>query len=215
MRFTAKIESTRARKKSTKIVLGIHSFLNSVQQFSSIVDSFAPIHPIAALPWTSIKAFVSIASRFTSFFDELRVCISSVQKSCPRFVQYAALFRRCEGLKPAICAYYAKVFDLCTSAVRALESTGVFRTMKSLMKDFFRKEFQEHALSLEEAGTQVAEWIKFAKRSTDVQQGDDTKKHLSRISRYTKELVRISASEIVDQKEAAAGQFYAHSMMRS
>ena len=130
------MESTRARKKSTRLVSGIHNFLTSVQQFSSIVDSFAPIHPIAALTWTSIKAFISITSRFTSFFDDLSVCLNSVQRSCPRFVQYATLFRQCDGLRSALCTYYAKVFDLCTSAVCALESTGVFRTMRALVKDF-------------------------------------------------------------------------------
>jgi hypothetical protein len=54
--LTAEIDSENAKRRSQCVGIRIFSFLESVQQFSGIVDTFVSSNPaIAALVWGSIK----------------------------------------------------------------------------------------------------------------------------------------------------------------
>jgi hypothetical protein len=54
--FTAKVDEENAKRSSRCVASRLHDFLQSVQQFSSIVDTFGSSNSgIAALVWGSIK----------------------------------------------------------------------------------------------------------------------------------------------------------------
>ncbi|KAI9767042.1 MAG: hypothetical protein M1840_006001 [Geoglossum simile] len=54
--LTAEIDSENAKRRSRGVATRLFSFLESVQQFSSIVDTFVSSNPqIAALVWGSVK----------------------------------------------------------------------------------------------------------------------------------------------------------------
>ena len=87
MQLTASAEGQKNQSKRFKTVSRIQGFLESVQEFAAVIDSFAGLNPIAALVWSSLKVFILIGSRFTNFFDGLTKCLNAVQKHCPRFCE--------------------------------------------------------------------------------------------------------------------------------
>lgn len=54
--FTAELDHKNAERRSRGVATRLHRFLESIQQFSTIVDTFVSSKPnIAALVWGSIK----------------------------------------------------------------------------------------------------------------------------------------------------------------
>ncbi|KAI9785686.1 MAG: hypothetical protein M1839_008703 [Geoglossum umbratile] len=70
--LTAEIDRENAKRRSRGVATRLFSFLESVQQFSTIVDTFVSSNPsIAALVWGSVKFAILAASNFSSYFDKL------------------------------------------------------------------------------------------------------------------------------------------------
>ena len=54
--FTAELDHRNAKRRSRGVATRLHRFLESIQQFSAIVDTFVSSKPsVAALVWGSIK----------------------------------------------------------------------------------------------------------------------------------------------------------------
>ena len=54
--FTMRLDSDNAKRKSRCVASRLHTLLESVQQFSAIVDTFVSSDPgVAALVWGSVK----------------------------------------------------------------------------------------------------------------------------------------------------------------
>ncbi|ORY61554.1 uncharacterized protein BCR38DRAFT_324587, partial [Pseudomassariella vexata] len=54
--FTAQLDSTNRNRKGPSIASRLHSVLQSVRDFCSVIDTFVSTHPeIAALIWGSVK----------------------------------------------------------------------------------------------------------------------------------------------------------------
>lgn len=54
--FTAKLDAANSTRRGKSIGARVYSILQSIQQFSIIVDTFVSAHPeIAALVWGSVK----------------------------------------------------------------------------------------------------------------------------------------------------------------
>lgn len=59
--FTAKLDASNLARRGRSIVARAYSMLQSVQQFSAVVDTFVSSHPeVAALVWGSIKLTVLV-----------------------------------------------------------------------------------------------------------------------------------------------------------
>ncbi len=54
--FSAELDRTNAKRQKSGVATRLYTLLQSVQQFSNIVDTFVSSHPkIAALVWGSVK----------------------------------------------------------------------------------------------------------------------------------------------------------------
>ncbi|KAK4160352.1 NACHT domain protein [Cladorrhinum sp. PSN259] len=72
MIFTAQLDCDNQLKKGRGIANRLYSVLQSVQTFSTVVDTFVSSHPeIAAMVWGSIKLTMLIAVNYTSYFEAL------------------------------------------------------------------------------------------------------------------------------------------------
>jgi hypothetical protein len=59
--FTAKLDASDSTRRGRSIGARVYSMLQSVQQFSAIVDTFVSSHPVvAALVWGSVKLTVLV-----------------------------------------------------------------------------------------------------------------------------------------------------------
>ncbi|KAL5312949.1 hypothetical protein ACEPPN_019375 [Leptodophora sp. 'Broadleaf-Isolate-01'] len=72
--FTAKLDASNSSRRGKSIGARAYSMLQSIQQFSTIVDTFVSSHPeIAALVWGSVKLTVLIES--------IQSCANDVKKA--------------------------------------------------------------------------------------------------------------------------------------
>jgi hypothetical protein len=61
--FTARLDASNATRRGKSIGTRAYSMLQSIQQFSAVVDTFVSSHPdIAALVWGSIKLTVLVST---------------------------------------------------------------------------------------------------------------------------------------------------------
>ena len=94
------------------------SFLESVQQFTKIVDTFVGSNPkIAALVWGGVKMSLLLVNNFTSYFEKLSELFMQLGRTCPRFAEFGTLYKISVGLQTSLCEYYSVVVRLCKSAI--------------------------------------------------------------------------------------------------
>jgi hypothetical protein len=160
--FTAQVDSHNALRKSRCVASRISGFLESLQQFTAIVDTFVSSNPaIAALVWGGVKVFILTACNFTNFFDELTTCFMSVQRLCPRYRQYEFLYKDSLPLQQSLCTFYTSLIQFCTRAMSFLERQGFFQLAKSFVTPF-GSEFGALRKELETNSIDVEHWIRFA-----------------------------------------------------
>ncbi|RYP63461.1 hypothetical protein DL771_009254 [Monosporascus sp. 5C6A] len=69
--FTAQLDYSNRSRKGHSIASRLHSVLQSVREFSTIVDTFVSSHPeIAALVWGSIKLTMLLMKALWQSFDQ-------------------------------------------------------------------------------------------------------------------------------------------------
>ena len=141
IRFTADLDSENAKRRSRCVASRLLTVLESIQQFSSIVDTFVQSNPkVAALVWGSVKFALlvcrvtqhllhiltqkKIASNFSSYFEKLSSFLMDIGKECPRYSEYYSIYSDSVGLQQALCSFYAHVINLCKESVIALQRTG-------------------------------------------------------------------------------------------
>lgn len=68
--LTKEIDDANAKQRHNCVGVRLFTFLESVQQFSSVVDTFVSSNPsIAALVWGSIKFTFLVSLLYTSTLD--------------------------------------------------------------------------------------------------------------------------------------------------
>ena len=61
--FTAQLDRANPERRGSSIGSRLYSLLQSVQQFSSVVDNFVSSHPnVAALVWGAVKLTMNVSS---------------------------------------------------------------------------------------------------------------------------------------------------------
>jgi hypothetical protein len=85
--FTARLDASNSTRRGKSIGARAYSMLQSIQQFSTIVDTFISAHPdIAALVWGSVKltVLVSYPSRLSRRRNGVWAKPSRLQLTSPR-----------------------------------------------------------------------------------------------------------------------------------
>jgi hypothetical protein len=163
----AHVKKEKDSRRRSRALLMMQGFLESVQEFSVIIDSIAGINPIAATVWGAVKLFITYAIKFTHFSDDLTTCLNSVQDVCPRFKAYEFLYQDCQELKQAICSYYVVVFRFITKAMTELEKSGLSAAW-SYLKSPLKSELSDFKDGLAKSGEKVSLYIVFAKDQAEV-----------------------------------------------
>ncbi|OCK72892.1 hypothetical protein K432DRAFT_430842 [Lepidopterella palustris CBS 459.81] len=135
--FTTQLDEENAKRKSRCVASRVSTFLQSIQQFASIVDTFVSSNPqIAALVWGSVKFALLLTSNFSSYFDKISSFLMGIGKDCPRYTEYQALYKDSDGLQKSLCNFYASLIRFCTEAVRALQNQGPLHFTQAILQPF-------------------------------------------------------------------------------
>ncbi len=135
--FTAQLDSSQHRR-GRSIATRLHSVLQSVREFSAVIDTFVSSNPeIAALIWGSVKLTIQvrlcgestaqmrpansdeIALNFTSYYEAFSNLFMGFASHCPRFAEYQVLYPNSDGLQTALCNFHASLIRCCKHAVEA------------------------------------------------------------------------------------------------
>ncbi|KAK5242634.1 hypothetical protein LTR11_011737 [Exophiala xenobiotica] len=128
--------------------LRLVTFLDALQQFTGIDDTFVSSDPtIAALVWGGVRTALLAASNIGSFFGKVTHLIMEVGKFCPAYTSFAHLYPSSVELQSALCRYYASVIRLCTKIIAILQRSSVVHALTSVISPF-ESEFSEDIAQL-------------------------------------------------------------------
>ncbi|KAL8736998.1 MAG: hypothetical protein Q9181_002122 [Wetmoreana brouardii] len=83
--FTTLLDRDRSNRSRQCMGPRLITFLESVQQFSGVVDTFVSSHPeLAALVWGGVKVALLAANNYLSYFDQLSTLFMNIGRQCPR-----------------------------------------------------------------------------------------------------------------------------------
>ncbi|CZR67042.1 uncharacterized protein PAC_16941 [Phialocephala subalpina] len=162
--FTARLDASNSNRRGKSIGARAYSMLQSIQQFSAIVDTFISANPtIAALIWGSVKLTVLIAANMTSYFESLADLFMSLNKHFPQFDEYKLLFPKSLALQESICIFHASIVQLCKQTSFANpEIEGVRKMTIDL-----RSKLSPHVDNIHSCAKDVKKAIALAKATSD------------------------------------------------
>jgi len=169
MIFTAQLDRENQLKNGRGIACRLHSLLQSVHTFSSVVDTFVSSHPeIAGLVWGSIKFAMLIAVNYTSYFEELSALFMGFSIQCPRFAEYQALFPASARLQKALCDFHASLIRCCKHLLEAIRRPWQKR-LGIAFRQSFEQEFRPDVNDIRHLGKVVKDEIALAEAHADRQ----------------------------------------------
>ncbi|KAF8467186.1 hypothetical protein BDZ91DRAFT_848457 [Kalaharituber pfeilii] len=122
-------------KVSEKKIKRCEAFLQSVQQFSSIVDTLIQHSPfISALVWGSVKILLLTARNYIQYFSCLTDLLEKLGVLCPIFKEFQDLWPHCQGLQDAVFDYYAQTVVFCTDALKFLRRSSTTMILRALVR---------------------------------------------------------------------------------
>ena len=140
LNLTTRIDRQCGLQRRQCLGTRLTTVLESVQQFSTVADTFINAHPeVAALVWGAVKfsllviqgrtcsvllrrllTIQQLISNYTSYFERLSHLFMKVGRDCPKYTQFGALYPSSSKLQKALCDYYAVIVRLCKHAVDSL-----------------------------------------------------------------------------------------------
>lgn len=149
--FVAQIDANNSKRAGRCVAPRLYTFLEAIQQFTSIVDTFVSSNPkIAALIWGGVKTTILIACNIASYFDKITVMIMTVGKYCPTYQQFGQLYPSCVGLQLALCEYYAIIVRLCMKVLEISRRTAIAQILLPVFNPF-ESEFKPFHDDLDQA----------------------------------------------------------------
>ncbi|KAL8991816.1 MAG: hypothetical protein Q9169_007626 [Polycauliona sp. 2 TL-2023] len=127
--FTTTIDRECSNRRRRCMGPRLITFLETVQQFSGVVDTFVSSHPeFAALVWGGVKLTLRVANNFASYFDQLSTLLMNLGRQCPRINRLGTLYPS-NGLREALCNYYATIIRLCKHIMQFLRKPAINRLL--------------------------------------------------------------------------------------
>ncbi|MCJ1377484.1 hypothetical protein MMC17_000579 [Xylographa soralifera] len=137
VRLATEIDRENVNRTGRCLGVRLLTFLESVNKFSNIVDTFVSTNPqIAGLVWGSIKLTLLVANNFISYFDKLSDMFMQLGRTCPRLAEFGSIYLTSTRLQRALCEYYAVVVSLCKSAVEFSRKPVISQAAITILRPF-------------------------------------------------------------------------------
>ncbi|KAI3324596.1 hypothetical protein HD806DRAFT_493050 [Xylariaceae sp. AK1471] len=171
IQFTASLDrDNAAKRKGPSISSRLYSVLLSVQQFSSVLDTFVSSNPaIAALVWGTVKLTMMVVTNFLTYYEEVSKAFINFDKWSPRFSEYKLLFPSSIRLQAAICEFHASIIRCCKQVVQMLQRSWQSQLVNSLTKSF-QSEIEDQIRLIKDRAREVSFEVELAKAQSDYQE---------------------------------------------
>ncbi|MCJ1428875.1 hypothetical protein MMC29_006786 [Sticta canariensis] len=192
MRFTAEIDRDAGRNRKSRQCVGtrLTNVLQSIQQFSTVVDLIvgSSQSQIAGAIWGTVKLSLQLASTFSSYFDQLSALFMRIGLTCPRYQDFGLLYPKSTRLQSALCDYFVVIVCLCKEAVLFLKKPFWSQLSSSMLKPF-ESEFGKFQQDLKSLASAIREEVSLA--SNQEQQNE-----VQEMSRFRKNFADTSSQEL-------------------
>ncbi|PKX99616.1 uncharacterized protein P174DRAFT_427771 [Aspergillus novofumigatus IBT 16806] len=183
--------------KSVKFSQKLSPCLESINRFSSVIDTFIQSNPtISGLVWGSLKFLLQGALQFTSYLERLGEMFEEFGQFFPVVSEYETIFESSDTVRAAVLHLYTDVVHFFTRAVKFLKRKPrdlIFRTLvKPFEHDYAQilKSYQTHRNELQIVALAAME------------RNARKERELAEIARIAAEEERVAAEN--ERKEAAA-----------
>ncbi|KAJ3957877.1 hypothetical protein N0V92_005554 [Colletotrichum tropicale] len=118
-KFTLELDELDPVKKGRTFASKLCSFLQIVQSFGQVVDTYVSSHPeVAALIWGSVKLTLVVLINFTSYFQKFTDLLRGFDHLIPQLTAYEKLFPNSDRLRTSICDLQTAIIICCTQVVK-------------------------------------------------------------------------------------------------
>ncbi|KAL1648817.1 hypothetical protein SLS58_001997 [Diplodia intermedia] len=163
LKFTAHLDEISAERQSRCIATRLQTVLQSVQQFSAVVETFVSSNPkVAALVWGSVKFALLLASNFGSYFEKLSALFMKFGRHCPRYAEYQSLYLDSTRLQSGLCSFYAALIGCCTRAVEVMKKPGWVQAARIITLSSFESDFTSYEQQLQHWSKEIKDEISAA-----------------------------------------------------
>ncbi|PKY07436.1 hypothetical protein P168DRAFT_302363 [Aspergillus campestris IBT 28561] len=165
--FVGEIDANNSSTTRRCVAPRLYTFLDALQQFSRVVDTFVSSNPaIAALIWGGVKTAILTASNVASYFDKITSMVMAIGRSCPTYQQFGQLYPGCVALQRALCDYYAVIIQMCIKIIEISRRTAITQTLSSVFFPF-DTEFKSFQDNLDQATKEIQLQISLASQKAD------------------------------------------------
>ncbi|KAF3057116.1 Vegetative incompatibility protein HET-E-1 [Daldinia childiae] len=114
----------------------ISSFLEAMEQFGKVVETFLNISEMLAFIWGPIKLLLLTAATWLESFDALLDAYQLIAENLPTFKIYQNLFRESDSMQELLQCIWVDIFDFHIQALRIFGQSMIRLFFRSLWKDF-------------------------------------------------------------------------------
>ncbi|KAG8533005.1 uncharacterized protein KY384_001787 [Bacidia gigantensis] len=112
------IQQKQLASKTQRHLRRLQPFLDSMEQYSQVINVFANTSDIVAFIW--------VASNFSEAFNTMLEGYSSIGESFPQFAQYEALFGNNSYMQSALSAIFEDILDFHLEAVKLFKQRSIY-----------------------------------------------------------------------------------------
>ncbi|KAL7807545.1 nucleoside phosphorylase domain-containing protein [Trichoderma aethiopicum] len=160
--FTAELDLLNRNRKGTSVASRLYSLLQSVRDFSAVVETLGPAHNgVAPLIWGIVRLTMLITIGNMSHYDRASKTYMELGRLFPRRTDYQIHCSSSDHLQRALCSFYASFLRYCKRAVQSsqqqwpTQSTGNSSTS-------IEQELQRHVVEMELHSREVIKAIALA-----------------------------------------------------
>ncbi|KAK7416183.1 hypothetical protein QQX98_005380 [Neonectria punicea] len=106
--FTMDLDRADAKRRGRSIAMPLYSLIESVQQFSGVVETFVSVN---------LKIARLVLANFTTYFQAFSSILVGIRKTTLLFEDYKKLIPNSVKLQEALCEYYASIITCCTHLI--------------------------------------------------------------------------------------------------
>ncbi|KAL9042772.1 MAG: hypothetical protein Q9214_003688 [Letrouitia sp. 1 TL-2023] len=191
IRFTILIDSKCNDRRRQCMGPRLITFLESVQHFSGVVDTFVSSKPqVAALA----------ANNFTSYFEQLSIFLMNLGKQTPRVQGFGSLYPSTE-LRKALCDYYAAIIRLCKYSTEFLRQPVYMRLPKVLLVSF-KDEFGPYEKEIARLCQDIRDEVSLASKRAQKQENElqakerlEASKHRNMILKFNDNVLKLTKED--------------------
>jgi hypothetical protein len=161
--FTAQLDAQRRNARGRSIASRLCTMLQSIRDYSAIIDTFVSSNPIiAALVWGSVKLTMLVVVNYASHYEALSKLFMDLGQTCPHFEQYQALFPSSSGVQSSLSKFHASIISCCQHVVEAVRRPWHAQVYFSFWSSF-QQEFKPNIDEIKRNCTAVEREIDLAK----------------------------------------------------